>query len=91
MDNFLGGHPLAVALRLAVISLIVGIILAALGLDAFDVFNSVKRLFEKIYNLGFEAFEWIFRYFLIGAVLVIPIWLIVRFLKVTTGGDKSKS
>lgn len=90
MERFLGGHPAAVILRLAVISLVVGIVLAALGLDAFDVYASIKRFAEKIYNLGFDAFEWIFRYFLVGAILVVPIWLIVRLFKVTTGGDKPK-
>lgn len=91
MDRFFGGSPLAVTLRLAVISLVVGIVLAALGLDAFDVYESVKRFIEKIYNLGFDAFEWVFRYFLLGAVLVIPIWIIVRIVKLTTNGDKSNS
>lgn len=88
MERLIGGHPIAVLLRLAIISLVVGIVLAALGIDAFDVYNSIKRLVEKIYNLGFEAFEWIFRYFLIGAVLVIPIWLLVRFFKILSNADK---
>jgi hypothetical protein len=32
--------------------------------------------------LGFDSIEWIFRYFLLGAVIVFPIWLVVRLLKV---------
>jgi len=31
--------------------------------------------------MGFEAIWWMWRYFLLGAVIVIPIWLIVRLAK----------
>lgn len=88
MEQVFGGSPAAVLLRLVIISMIVGIILAALGLDAFDVYASIKTFAEKIYNLGFDAFEWVFRYFLLGAVLVFPIWGAVRLFKMVTGGNK---
>jgi hypothetical protein len=35
--------------------------------------------------MGFDAVVWVWRYFLLGAVLVIPIWLIVRLAKSITG------
>jgi hypothetical protein len=35
--------------------------------------------------MGFDAIWWLGRYFLIGAVLVIPIWLVVRLAKGTRG------
>ena len=34
---------------------------------------------QSIWNMGFDAVRWLWRYFLLGAVIVIPIWLIVRF------------
>lgn len=88
MERFLGGHPAMVFLRLAVISMIVGIVLAALGLNAFDVFESIKKLFVRIYEMGFDAFEWGLRYFFLGAVLVFPIWFVARLLKVRRDPDK---
>ena len=88
MERFFGGHPAMVFVRLAIISLIVGIVLAALGLDAFDVFESIKQLFIRIYEMGFDAFEWVLRYFFLGAVLVFPIWVIARLLKMGRGTDK---
>jgi len=88
MERFFGGHPAMVFVRLAIISLIVGIVLAALGLDAFDVFESIKQLFIRIYEMGFDAFEWVLRYFFLGAVLVFPIWIIARLLKMGRGADK---
>ena len=76
-----GGSPLAVLGRLILVSILVGVILSALGLDPFDIVDSIQRLLRTIWNMGFDAFRWLWRYFLLGAVLVIPIWFIMRLLK----------
>jgi hypothetical protein len=34
--------------------------------------------------MGFDAVRWLWRYFLLGAVLVIPIWFVTRVLKAPT-------
>ena len=91
MERFFGGNPGVVLIRLAVISLIVGILLSALGLSPYDIVNSIKTLIERIYNMGFDAIEWVFRYFLLGAVIVFPIWLISRLLKVAGKGNTAGS
>lgn len=91
MERFFGGSPGVVFIRLAVISLIVGILLSALGLSPYDIINSIKTLAQRIYNMGFDAIEWVFRYFLLGAVVVFPIWLISRLLKVAGKGGNSGS
>ena len=81
MTRFIGGSPLAVAVRLILLSVLVGVILAALGLDPRDIFRSVQDLIARIWAMGFDAVRWLWRYFLLGAVLVIPIWFIARLLK----------
>ena len=81
MERFFGGNPALVLLRLAILSLIVGVVLAALGFSPYEIIDSIARLVERIYNLGFEAIERGFRYFLLGAVIVFPIWLVMRVLK----------
>ena len=81
MTKVFGGSPLAVLGRLILVSILVGVILSALGLDPFDIVRSVRKLIESIWNMGFDAFRWLWRYFLLGAVLVVPIWLIVRLAK----------
>jgi hypothetical protein len=35
--------------------------------------------------MGFDAVVWLWRYFLLGAVIVIPIWLIVRLMRAPKG------
>ncbi|MCB1474791.1 MAG: hypothetical protein H6883_03000 [Rhodobiaceae bacterium] len=85
LERVIGGTPGAVLLRLVVLSIVVGIVLSALGLDPRDIWQSITRLFERIYNMGFDAIEWAFRYFLLGAVIVVPIWILMRVFKVLPG------
>ena len=68
------------AIRLILISVLVGVVLHAMGLDAWDIVASIRSLFQRIWNLGFDTINWVWRYFLLGAVVVVPIWLISRFM-----------
>lgn len=81
MERFFGGNPAMVFLRLAIISLIVGILLSILGLDPLDIIDSLRRLAQRLYDMGFDAVVRIFRYFLLGAVIVFPIWVVARVIK----------
>jgi hypothetical protein len=85
MSRVLGGTPLAVLGRLILICILVGVVLNALGLDPFDIVQSIERLIRSIWNMGFDAFRWLWRYFLLGAVIVIPIWIIVRLVNAPRG------
>jgi len=85
MTKVFGGSPLAVLGRLVLVSILVGVILSAMGLDPFDIVRSLQRLVESIWNMGFDAFRWLWRYFLLGAVIVIPIWLILRAVNAPRG------
>ena len=85
VTRIFGGSPLAVLGRLILVSILVGVILSALGLDPFDIVHSIERLLRSIWNMGFDAVRWLWRYFLLGAVLVIPIWLIVRAVNAPPG------
>ena len=80
-----GGSPLAVLGRLILVSILVGVILSVLGLDPFDIIHSIERLFRTIWNMGWDAVNWLWRYFLLGAVIVIPIWLVMRLVNAPRG------
>ena len=84
-SRILGGSPLGVLGRLILVSILVGVILSALGLDPFDIVHSVERLIRSIWNMGFDAVRWVWRYFLLGAVIVIPIWIIARLVNAPRG------
>jgi hypothetical protein len=78
-DNSTSG-ALGIALRLLVISLIVGVVLSALGVNAANLVQSFTILAQRIYGLGFGAIDWIVQYILVGAIVVVPIWLIAALV-----------
>ena len=80
-SRFFGGAPLAVVFRLILLCILVGVILHALGFDPGNIIDSIRRMFRAVWDMGFDAVRWVWRYFLLGAIIVIPIWLIIRFLR----------
>jgi len=85
VSRFLGGPPLAVLARLVLLSIVVGVILSAVGLDPWNILQSIQRLIRSVWDMGFDAIRWLWRYFLLGAVLVVPIWLLVRLTRGAAG------
>jgi hypothetical protein len=85
MERFIGGSPLAVFVRLVIISIVTGVALKAAGYDPRDLLANIPRLIQAIYDLGFGWIRSVVEYFLLGAVIVIPIWLVLRFVKFVTG------
>ncbi len=86
-NTIFGGNPLGVILRLALISIVVGIVMKALGIDLRNFFQRINELLRNLYDLGFGAIEWVIEYMLLGALVVIPIWLIARLV----GAARSKA
>jgi Family of unknown function (DUF6460) len=85
VSRFLGGSPLAVAFRLVLLSILVGVVLAAIGFDPWNIVNSIRLLLQRIWDLGFDAVNGLWRYFLLGAGVVIPIWLLSRLFSAPRG------
>ena len=85
LSRFLGGSPLAVAFRLILLSILVGVVLAAIGFDPWNIVNSIRLLFQRIWDLGFDAINGLWRYFLLGAVIVIPICVLSRIFSAPRG------
>jgi hypothetical protein len=85
VHRFFGGSPLSVIGRLILMSILVGVVLTAIGLDPWNVIDSVRRLFLHIWNMGFDAVRWLWQYFLLGAVIVLPLWLVVRLARAPRG------
>lgn len=85
MERIFGGNPVWVVVRLAVISIVVGIALSALGLTPGELLRKIDFLLQRLYDMGFRWIETLIGYFLIGAVIVLPIWAIARLMG---GGTK---
>jgi hypothetical protein len=80
-----GGNIVATIVRLAVISLVVGIVLSALGINLRNFFDRMNALLRNIYDLGFASVDWLLQYILLGAAVVVPIWLISRLFSAGKG------
>ena len=78
LSRFLGGSTLAVLFRLVLLSILVGVVLAAIGFDPWNILISIRLLFLRLWDLGFDAVNWAWRYFLLGAVIVVPLFLLSR-------------
>jgi hypothetical protein len=78
LSRFLGGSLLAVAFRLILLSILVGVVLAAIGFDPYNIIRSIQLLFQRIWDLGFDVVNWLWRYFLLGAVIVVPVFILSR-------------
>jgi hypothetical protein len=85
VTRFFGGPPLSVLLRLALLSILVGVILEALGFDPWNILDSIQRLAQHIWDMGFDAVRFLWRYLLLGAVIVVPIWLVLRLARAPRG------
>ncbi|MFW6024571.1 MAG: DUF6460 domain-containing protein [Dichotomicrobium sp.] len=81
MARFASDSAAGVVLRLAVISIVVGVVLQALGLDPLDLFDQMRALIRYITESGLDALEWLGVRLLIGAVVVVPIWAAVQIVR----------
>ena len=81
LRRFIGGSPIGVFIRLALLSILIGFVLTVLGLDPRNILYSIETLIRWVFSLGFDAIGSLWRYLLLGAVVVIPIWLIMRLVQ----------
>jgi hypothetical protein len=79
--QFFGDSVSGTIIRLILLSIVVGIVFSALGITPFNIVERLQLLIRRIADLGFDAFHWAFNYFLLGAVVVVPIWFIMRLMK----------
>lgn len=80
VNRFLGGTVTGTIVRLLVVCLIVGFVLSALGINPLDIYYGVIRFFGDLWNRGFAALGQVGHYLLLGAIIVIPVFIIIRIL-----------
>jgi hypothetical protein len=80
LSRFLGDSPGRVILKLLVLSFVVGVLLSALDLHPLDVFDGVVSFIRRLWNLGFEALGQLGGYFVLGALVVVPVWIVIRLM-----------
>ena len=77
-NQIFGGNPLSVVIRLIVLSIVVGVVLSALGITPQNLFYHLNILARRLYDMGFGAIEWVLGYLVLGAMVVVPVWFLSR-------------
>jgi hypothetical protein len=80
LTRFLGDSPLRVALKLIAVSFLVGLVMSAFGWSAGDVVRAVRNLLLDIWHMGFATIDGFIGHLLVGAAVVIPIFLVLRVI-----------
>ncbi len=80
--RFVGGSPLSVLLRLIVVSFVVGLLLESFGLDPVSLIDEALRAARRIVEFGLTDVRQIGRILVTGAMVVVPVWLVLRLLDV---------
>jgi hypothetical protein len=80
VGRFLGGSPAMVAVRLIVVSFVVGMVLETFGFDPGTLFAEAIRSARQVVELGFSDIRQVGRILLTGAMVVVPVWLVMRLL-----------
>jgi hypothetical protein len=84
VGRFVGGSLATVAVRLIVVSFVVGIVLETFGFDPTTLFSEAMRGVKRIVELGFTDIRQIGRILLTGAMVVVPVWLALRLFDSTS-------
>lgn len=81
MTRFLGGSPLSVLVRLVLLSVVVGVILSWLDWSPREILYWITDFFNWVWYSLFGSLDRALEYFLLGAVIVIPLFVISRLMK----------
>ncbi len=81
ITRFLGDTPGRTIVKLAIVSFVVGIIMSALNFTPWEVWEAIRDFAIHLYDLGFDAIWRIARYFVWGAIVVVPIFLVLRVMR----------
>ncbi len=79
-QRVLGGSPVSVVLKLLFLSLVIGAILAGFGFTPTTLPSRILAAARSVWNLGFDAVRNAGAYILTGAMVVVPVWLVMRFM-----------
>jgi hypothetical protein len=90
MEKLFGGSPGAVIVKLAIASLIIGVILSILGFDPEHLYDALVRLWNWISSLSIDTVKRLLRYVALGAIIVVPLWLVSRLFSLFGSGRREK-
>ena len=79
-ESFLGGTPGRVAVRLILMSLLVGFLMSIFGISPQAILFWIESFIASVFDNGYDVLRDAFGYVLTGAVIVLPLWLLGRLM-----------
>jgi hypothetical protein len=85
MDRIFGGPVVPTLLKLAGASVVVGLVFAAFGIDPMNLWLNFGETIQEAWRMLFDAINWSWQYAALGAIVVLPLWIIIRLLAAIGG------
>ena len=79
-NRFLGDTPSRTIMKLVIASLMVGFFMTVFDIMPDDLLRSVKDGLVELWNTGFHTLGRIGTYLLLGASVVLPLFIVIRLL-----------
>jgi len=84
-SNVIGGSPAAVAIRLLVVSFVAGLVLMTFGFEPETLYQLAYRGVRRLIEFGFSDVRQLVRILATGAMVVLPVWVVLRLLDARRG------
>ena len=89
MDKIFGGSIVTTLLTLVFLSFVVGLLFAMFGIDPIDLWRNFGETFQRVWQFFGDTIQWGFKYAVVGAIVVLPLWILYRLLLAFTTQKKS--
>ena len=67
-------------IKVLLASFVIGVLLTFFNIDPTELLENFGETIQSIFEIVARVIEWAVKYVLLGAVLVVPIWLILFFI-----------
>ncbi|WP_142417187.1 DUF6460 domain-containing protein [Bartonella massiliensis] len=78
--TFIGGTFSRVSLKLLILSFSIGIVMNFLGWTPRSLIKKIVDFFQSLWETGFITLTNLFHITIMGAIIVVPIFLVLRIL-----------
>lgn len=80
LNRLLGDSPGRTIIKLVILSVVVGFVMSMMGFSPWDLVRLVDNGIRELWHSGFRALGRVGDYLLVGAMIVIPVFIILRIL-----------
>ncbi|MCM2291468.1 DUF6460 domain-containing protein [Allorhizobium sp. BGMRC 0089] len=80
VNRFLGDSIARTLIKLIVVSVIVGFAMHIFGIYPVDILHSIRHFVQDLWMRGFGALGRLGDYLLLGASIVIPVFIVLRLI-----------